>query len=83
MIVYTFEVTGSGNFPVNMLSALRCWPESDKDSKKLIDSKARRRIRLSSFCKPNKSVWSSYGWFCNYNDYNGPDDYNEYHTWPC
>ena len=81
MSLFYFEVSGSGNFPVELLSH-GVWPSSDEDSKNLINFSSKRTINLISIYRPTQNTWRSYGWDCFFNE-DVIDDYNEYHTWPC
>lgn len=65
-----FIVRGSGAFPVDMLRYDTCYPATETDSSRIIDShRARstgeREIRLRgpvSINHPTPGRWSSFGW---------------------
>ena len=81
MGIYTFEVTGSGEFPINMLSR-GMWPATKECASNILGA-GKRTILMKSNTLPNKSVWSSFGWRCVHSYCEERDDLTKYHTWPC
>lgn len=59
----TFTVTGSGEFPMDMLRHDMAWPE-DTDAAATITQRGRRSVRLTAhkarFVTPER--WESFGW---------------------
>ena len=71
---YMFSVTGSGQFPVDMLRYDRCSPLTETDSAKIIASMEhgpdRREIAVTHFgtsagWAPTYDRWRSFGWTVN------------------
>lgn len=64
--VYTYWVTGTGDFPYDMLRYDGAWPVSSDDSYKLgwsyADSGHRRSVMLRSNKEPTIARWSSFTW---------------------
>jgi len=58
---YEFYVTGSGEFPTDMLRYDGCWPATTDDAIKL-SSKNRRTIKLLSYREPTLGRWQSFVW---------------------
>lgn len=58
---YEYYVTGSGEFPTDMLRYDACWPASTDDALNLTETK-RRSIRLFSYTEPTVARWSSFLW---------------------
>lgn len=62
----TYTVTGSGPFPIDMLRYDRCWPRTEGDSRKIIDSFHRSRleftVELESERPPTDGRWLSFGY---------------------
>lgn len=63
-LVYAFDVTGNGNFPLDMLRHGFCWPETEfEDVPKIIRTgKAPRTISLLGLKRPRVERWASFGW---------------------
>jgi hypothetical protein len=66
---YTFEVVGSGEFPVDMLRYDLCWPSSEQDSGLTAEAagdhvrfKRTRYITLRGLKTPTVARWASFGW---------------------
>lgn len=65
---HAFTVTGSGNFPTDMLRYDRCWPRTELDSVKVgirsLKAAGEREIRLTSASAkpPTAGRWKSFGW---------------------
>ena len=80
-----FEITGSGMFPHRLLAEQRCFPEEESDAIKAFErSGFNRTIKLKSIVAPNPDLWRSYGWMVRLTSNNiPPEDYTNYHTWPC
>lgn len=60
----TFDVTGTGSFPVDMLRYDHCWPAQSEDGILLDAShvKAPRSIRMRGLTGPTPARWRSFGW---------------------
>lgn len=63
-----FQVSGRGDFPVDMLRYDTCWPRHEHDAA-IIESSARRgnalrehTIALKGLRPPTEGRWSSFGW---------------------
>tara|TARA_Y100000034_G_C6831147_1_gene375160 strand:- start:867 stop:1115 length:249 start_codon:yes stop_codon:yes gene_type:complete len=82
MFNYSFEVTGTGHFPYEILS-YGFWPASNFDAERLNRNGEKRTIKLLGRVAPNKDTWLSYGWSCFFKEFCSKEDYNSYHTWPC
>ena len=80
--MFTFEVEGTGQFPVELLSEARCYPVDNKNANS-INGTDRRVIRLASNISQNQMVWFFKGWKIISGVVLIRDDYNVYHTWPC
>tara|TARA_B100000131_G_scaffold168602_1_gene162993 strand:+ start:11530 stop:11796 length:267 start_codon:yes stop_codon:yes gene_type:complete len=83
---FSFTVSGTGSFPVELLSAEECFPESQEDVVLVFGKALRknRRIKLVSSKRPNYAAWLSRGWFLRDSNYKiESEDYTKYHTWPC
>jgi len=61
--IYEYYVTGSGEFPFDMLRHDSCWPATGMDVV-LIDRHERqlRSIKIRSYRKPTIDRWSSFTW---------------------
>lgn len=65
---YTFEVTGTGKFPVDMLRYDCCWPAREgTDTRPILGdnddgSLKVQTIRLESHKEPTTRRWQSFGW---------------------
>lgn len=65
-----FEVTGTGEFPMDMLRYDRCWPAHEDDSRRIGDShvtlagvkSVERTIGLAGLKLPTVARWASFGW---------------------
>lgn len=72
MTTKSFVVSGSGEFPVDMLRHDCCWPETTDGANKIalrygacdIDLLRRRSIKLNtaSVYSPHTARWASFGW---------------------
>jgi hypothetical protein len=56
--VYEYVATGSGDFPLDMLSHDHCWPV---DAANLM-SPEKRSLRMRSHQRPSIERWKSFGW---------------------
>ncbi len=59
--LYEYYVTGSGDFPIDMLRFDQCWPADGEEAAKLGDL-SRRSIRFQSHREPTVARWSSFVW---------------------
>ena len=80
--MFTFEVKGSGEFPIELLATARCYPIDRANANSIHDTE-RRVIQLSSNISQNQMVWFFKGWKIISGVILEKDDYNVYHTWPC
>jgi hypothetical protein len=76
--LFTFYVTGSGYFPVDMLRYDQCWPADGDSAATIADSIGyyatreatppvrwtNRSIKMRSHREPACARWSSFGWSC-------------------
>ena len=68
MYITTFEVTGQGRFPTDMLRYDQCWPTTTIDVHSLEHKRGRRTLHLSTVHRlkndPGVTVdrWISFGW---------------------
>lgn len=66
MSIFTFTVSGTGEFPVDMMRFERAWPRAPSDSKKIQESdpsSGRFEVDLQSADPPSqKGRWGSFGW---------------------
>lgn len=64
--VQTFTVSGSGQFPFDMLRYDRCWPVQESEMWKFSDDGQRtlelRRYATNKNDFPTFPRWSSFGW---------------------
>lgn len=67
--LFTYYVTGSGAFPVDMLRYDAAWPASSEDAAIMgidefvsRDRNRRRSIKLHSYREPTVDRWSSFVW---------------------
>lgn len=60
----TFKVTGTGNFPIDMLRYDACWPATESDAAHLQFEKGRRTITLHTHnpSAPTNGRWNSFLW---------------------
>lgn len=64
----TFQVTGRGTFPLDMLRYDCCWPYESGDVSRIEyergkdDPQEVRRVTLSTYGTPTEARWSSFGW---------------------
>ena len=58
---WSFEVSGTGIFPFDMLRHDSCWPGSYTSVEGLLE-KTGRVIVMYSDREPTKSRWASFGW---------------------
>jgi hypothetical protein len=56
-----FGVTGTGQFPFDMLRYDLCWPSSEFDSR-LLGASHQRTIILKGLKLPTAARWESFGW---------------------
>ena len=80
--MFIFEVEGSGQFPIELLSEARCYPTDNANANSIRDTH-KRVIRLSSNISQTRMVWFFRGWRVISGIALEKDDDNEYHTWPC
>jgi hypothetical protein len=63
---YTYEVSGTGSFPIDMLRYDRCSPAREADSAEIARSfngHRRTRVRVTGTVKPPTIArWKSFGW---------------------
>lgn len=62
--IITFDVTGRGLFPIDMLRYDMSWPQSQQDVCEM-DAKDRRTITLNKATHghgPTQARWASFGW---------------------
>lgn len=68
---HTFTVTGSGQFPIDMLRYDRCCPEREEDSSHIISSLespvGEHSVQIIKFAenrqwRPTAARWKSFGW---------------------
>ena len=67
MYYHKFTVTGSGNFPLDMLRYDCCFPYGTEDVANLMDSRGKRSITLARYVKYKNAgattgMWNSFGW---------------------
>lgn len=67
MYYQTFEVTGSGGFPFDMLRYDSCFPYSQADVSKITSVKTQRTVKLARrYSNKNEQVtrdrWRSFNW---------------------
>jgi hypothetical protein len=62
----TFQVTGKGQFPIDMLRYDLCWPATGSDSTDIEHSHPSstilHRIDLKGLKLPTAARWESFGW---------------------
>jgi hypothetical protein len=62
-ILHVFTVTGTHDFPYDMLRYDTCWPEREMDTPKLgRRSTDTRRVGMIGLHEPTGARWSSFGW---------------------
>lgn len=63
MKFYTYEVSGRGSFPIDMLRYAEAFPASEVDSGK-IEAEGTRTVRVRGLAKPETvgARWSSFCW---------------------
>jgi hypothetical protein len=62
-ILFEFYVTGSRDFPFDMLRYDRCFPATGEDAYKLDhESRDLRTVKLLSYNEPTPDRWMSFGW---------------------
>ena len=59
---YAYYVTGSGDFPFDMLRYDAAWPVTSVDAAKLSAEHKRRSVKLHSYQEPTVDRWSSFLW---------------------
>ena len=64
---YTYTVTGTGNFPFDMLRYYRAWPRREAEIGKVPfdprhDDRENRSIDIRSNSSPTTARWRSFGW---------------------
>jgi len=59
--VYRYRVSGSGEFPLDMLRHDAAWPASTDDCG-WIGHRIKRSLNLVSHHTPNVERWDSFGW---------------------
>jgi hypothetical protein len=61
-----YEVTGTGDFPADMLRYDLCWPASEADSRSIGayfgHHVTPRTIKLKGLKTPTPARWASFGW---------------------
>jgi hypothetical protein len=61
--LFEYGVTGSGKFPLEMLSHEAAWPISEQDAASMaLDQQSDRCIRFRSYREPTIKRWTSLGW---------------------
>jgi hypothetical protein len=73
--VYTFFISGRGQFPLELLSDQECWPFKPRDALALRQIRAEenaelahryplldRVVALRSYKKPERGEWAAAGW---------------------
>ena len=67
-VLFTYYVTGRGEFPFHMLRYDSCWPGSGEDALKLPKPETRegygslRCVQMCSYREPTVDRWSSFLW---------------------
>lgn len=62
-MLFTFEVSGKGDFPYDMLRHDCCWPYSSDDAAMLSYSDRRTlRLQTGQMSSPTAARWASFGW---------------------
>ena len=68
MKTIVFEVSGKGNFPLDMLRYDQCWPRSPEDVSRILDQVCngtkKVSINLTSYSQPTVDRWKSFCWSC-------------------
>jgi hypothetical protein len=63
--LYTYYVTGHGDFPFDMLRYDSCWPASGEDAARLFYTSKRfvtRSVKIRSYRLPTIDRWQSFNW---------------------
>ena len=60
--LYTFWVTGRGDFPVDMLRYDRASPVTGSDGDNMFESRELRSVSMRSYHEPTIARWASFGW---------------------
>lgn len=60
--MHRYTMTGSGEFPLDMLRYDRAFPDTQADVKILEAGRAPRRVTLVSYRWPTTERWRSFGW---------------------
>jgi len=61
---FEFTVTGTGQFPVDMLRYDSCWPATESDSTRLGGGPVMepRSVTVRGLRRPTVGRWKSFGW---------------------
>lgn len=80
-----FSATGSGDFPIRLLSESSCFPATLEDASAISNSTITRKINLKGLTNPKKDLWKAYGWTIIVKNFGYKSSLNDdqYHTWPC
>jgi hypothetical protein len=62
--IRTFDVSGCGHFPIDMLRYDECWPATEQDSTQLANYHHTRIVTLKTIysAAPTDGRWASFGW---------------------
>ncbi len=62
--LYTYAVSGAGQFPYDMLRYDECWPVNDQGSAGMnVDwAGGKRDILMRSYKEPTMARWNSFNW---------------------
>ena len=63
--LYTYYVTGHGDFPFDMLRHDSCWPVTGEDAARLFyldDRMEQRSVKMRSYRMPTVDRWRSFNW---------------------
>ena len=63
--LYTYWVSGKGDFPYDMLRYDQAWPLEHIND---IPKREHRSVRIRSWKPPTEARWASFWWFVSYND---------------
>lgn len=67
--LYTFEVRGTGAFPIDMLRYDMCWPDRESPDSAQLQAQSHRprgsgawSVVLTGAKPPTEGRWNSFGW---------------------
>ena len=61
-LTFSYEVTGSGAFPTDMLRYDQCYPDDTNSANNMLDEKRSRTCIMRSLKRPTVGRWNSFMW---------------------